>query len=182
MREPERHRLTHHPPEGGAHLEAGDEDAGGDGQGGGQDGEEEGGDDVDCQYDEYVPGPGISPVLDMVVLLHGEVGDVPGPGVVTEQDPDLVVSVHVRRLEGPGPGGEGEAGDEEGDDEWVDEPVLLEEGGQFLVSEDDRMRRGLRAIGICSWGYTHANKKLININLTLFISFRILSTSIPSSP
>ena len=48
MREPESHRLSYHPPEGGAHLEARNEDAGGDRERGGQDGEEEGGDDVDC--------------------------------------------------------------------------------------------------------------------------------------
>ena len=35
-----------------------------------------------------------------------------------------MMSVHVRRLEGPGPGGEGEAGDEERDDEGIDEPVV----------------------------------------------------------
>ena len=40
----------------------------------------------------------------------------------------------VRRLEGPGPGGEGEAGDEEGDAEGVDEAVLLEEAGEPLVA------------------------------------------------
>ena len=38
---PERHGLPDHPAEGGADLEAGDEDPGGDGQGGRQDGEEE---------------------------------------------------------------------------------------------------------------------------------------------
>ena len=34
--------------------------------------------------------------------------------------------------------------------------------GQFLVSDGARMRRGLKAIGICAWGYTHNNQTLIN--------------------
>ena len=70
----------------------------------------------------------------MVVLLHREVRDVPGPGVVAEEDPNLVVSVHVRRLECSRTRGEGEAGDEEGDDEGIDKSVLLEKPAQPLVS------------------------------------------------
>lgn len=35
--------------------------------------------------------------------------------------------------------------------------------GQFLVSDRQKMRRGLKAIGICSWGYTHDAESLINI-------------------
>ena len=58
----------------------------------------------------------------------------PGPGVVAEQVVDLVVGADVRCLEGPGPGGEGEAGDEEGDAEGVDEAVLLEEACEPLVA------------------------------------------------
>ena len=77
VREPESHRLSYHPPEGGAHLEARNEDAGGDRERGGQDGEEEGGDDVDCEHYEDVAGPRVLPVFDMVVLLHGELGHIP---------------------------------------------------------------------------------------------------------
>ena len=35
--------------------------------------------------------------------------------------------------------------------------------GQFLVSDGQRMRRGLKAVGICSWGYTHAADTLVNV-------------------
>ena len=73
LRKPDCHRLADHPAESCAHLEAGNEDSGGDGERGRQDGEEEGGDDVDGQNYEDVPRPGVLPVLDMVVLLHGEV-------------------------------------------------------------------------------------------------------------
>ena len=30
--------------------------------------------------------------------------------------------------------------------------------GQFLVNEGNSLKRGLKCIGVCSWGYTHNNK------------------------
>ena len=34
--------------------------------------------------------------------------------------------------------------------------------GQFLVSDGAKMRRGLKAIGICSWGYIAQEESLVN--------------------
>ena len=34
--------------------------------------------------------------------------------------------------------------------------------GQYLISEENKMQRGLKAIGLCSWGFIHKNKDLIN--------------------
>ena len=34
--------------------------------------------------------------------------------------------------------------------------------GQFLVSDGSKMRRGLKALGLCSWGYIHDRDPLIN--------------------
>ena len=34
--------------------------------------------------------------------------------------------------------------------------------GQFLVSDGAKMRRGLKAIGICSWGYIAEEESLVN--------------------
>ena len=36
--------------------------------------------------------------------------------------------------------------------------------GQFLISDGMKMRRGLKAVGICSWGYTHQADSLVNTN------------------
>ena len=30
--------------------------------------------------------------------------------------------------------------------------------GQFLVNDGSSMKRGLKCIGICAWGYTHDNQ------------------------
>ena len=34
--------------------------------------------------------------------------------------------------------------------------------GQFLVPDGAKMRRGLKAIGICSWGYIAEEESLVN--------------------
>ena len=34
--------------------------------------------------------------------------------------------------------------------------------GQFLVSDGSKMRRGLKAIGLCSWGYISNAESLVN--------------------
>ena len=34
--------------------------------------------------------------------------------------------------------------------------------GQFLVNEGSSMKRGLKCIGICPWGYIHNTKALVN--------------------
>ena len=34
--------------------------------------------------------------------------------------------------------------------------------GQFLVNEGTSMKRGLKCIGICPWGYIHNTKALVN--------------------
>ena len=44
--------------------------------------------------------------------------------------------------------------------------------GQYLISEGDKMKRGLKAIGICPWGYVHGNSSLINKNLSEFNNVR----------
>ena len=36
------------------------------------------------------------------------------------------------------------------------------EEGQFLISDGGVMRRGIKAIGLCSWGYVHSNQRLVN--------------------
>ena len=34
--------------------------------------------------------------------------------------------------------------------------------GQFMVMDGDRMTRGLRLLGLCSWGYTKNFETLVN--------------------
>ena len=34
--------------------------------------------------------------------------------------------------------------------------------GQFLVPDGAKMRRGMKAIGICSWGYIAEEESLVN--------------------
>ena len=59
---------------------------------------------------------------------------VPGPGVVGEEDVDLVVRADVCGVELPEPGREGERADEPDDGEGVDEAVLLQDRLDPLVA------------------------------------------------
>ena len=40
--------------------------------------------------------------------------------------------------------------------------------GQFLVPDGSKMRRGLKAIGLCSWGYIANSESLVNQTSTEF--------------
>ena len=44
--------------------------------------------------------------------------------------------------------------------------------GQFLITEGDKIKRGLKAIGICPWGYIHGNNTLINQKASEFNNVR----------
>ena len=34
--------------------------------------------------------------------------------------------------------------------------------GQYLISEGSKMQRGLKAIGLCTWGFIHGNTDMVN--------------------
>ena len=61
---------------------------------------------------------------------------VPGPGVVGEEDVDLVVRADVCGVELSEPGREGERADEPDDGEGVDEAVLLQDRLDPLVATE----------------------------------------------
>ena len=48
--------------------------------------------------------------------------------------------------------------------------------GQFLVNEGSSMKRGLKCIGICPWGYIHNTKALVNDEVGEFHAARYNST------
>ena len=44
--------------------------------------------------------------------------------------------------------------------------------GQFLVNEGSSMKRGLKCIGICPWGYIHNTMALVNDQVAEFQAAR----------
>lgn len=48
--------------------------------------------------------------------------------------------------------------------------------GQFLVSDGEKMRRGLKLLGICSWGYTKDRERLVNTRPAQFSRVRYQSS------
>ena len=75
---------------------------------------------------------------------------VPGPGVVGEEDVDLVVGADVGGVELSEPGREGERADEPHHAEGVDEPVLLQDRLDPLVAPQPQHVPGVKQMDLGS--------------------------------